>query len=100
MKKVLMLLVAVGAVCAAGSVEAKKAVTKQAPAPRLFADLDVNADGQVAKEEFVTAVQKAGQTIQTALFIKLDSDKDDFLTEKEYAAGSKPAAKGKAKAKK
>jgi Ca2+-binding EF-hand superfamily protein len=95
MKKVLMLLVAVGVVCAVGSAEAEKAKKTGEKKVRLFADLDINADGKLGKEEFITAKKEKAQAIQTALFTKSDTDKDGFLTEKEYAA----AAKGKKKAK-
>jgi Ca2+-binding EF-hand superfamily protein len=98
MKKVLMLLVAVGVVCAVGSAEAEKAKKTGEKKVRLFADFDINADGKIDKEEYVVAKQEKGKTAQTARFIKLDTDKDGFLTETEYAAGSKSAAKGKKKA--
>jgi hypothetical protein len=90
-----MLLVAVGVVCAVGSAEAKKAkktAKKTAPAPRLFADLDVNADTQVSKEEFVTAKLEKGIELQTKIFTELDTDLDGFLTETEYEAINEPTA--------
>lgn len=93
MKKVLMLLMVIGVVCAVGSAEAKKKATKQVLRP--FSSMDKDQDGKISQAEFVVAKADKGIAIQTALFKKYDTNKDGFLSSTEYP----PKTKGKGKKK-
>lgn len=94
----IMCLVA-GIMCATGSTFAQESAPKKPKAPVPFAKLDKNADGKIAKAEFVTGEGKQLEA-KAKMFAKKDADKDGFLTAAEYAKGNgKAEGKGKGKGK-
>lgn len=87
MTKKMMVMMAVGVVCAMGSVQADEACAKALP--KNCVKLDANKDGKLCKEE---CAKNKGLTKR---FAKCDKNKDGFLTADEIPAKKK---KGKKKA--
>ena len=99
MNKIVMLLIAAGIVCVAGTAEAKKAKKKAPqPSPKTYAEvvtiLDTDADGKISKAEFIAAAPSEKiKAAKEANFTKLDTDGDEFLSEAEFNAAPKASAK-------